>query len=122
MAARGENGQMYPWGNEPPTSNLANFNNNESGLMPVGDYSPAGDSPYGAADMAGNVWQWTSSLYKPYPFNATDGREDGTSRDSRVVRGGSYPNPPRYLRVTERLWYLPGDRYEAVGFRVAAQP
>ena len=122
MAARGGNGQMYPWGNEPPTSNLANFNNNESGLMPVGDYSPAGDSPYGAADMAGNVWQWTSSLYKPYPFNATDGREDGTSRDSRVVRGGSYPNPPRYLRVTERLWYLPGDRYEAVGFRVAAQP
>lgn len=121
-AARGPRALMYPWGNDPPTADLANFNNNEGSLMPVGDYSPGGDSPYGAAEMAGNVWQWTNSVYKPYPYDASDGREDETSRDSRVVRGGSYPNPPQYLRVTDRLWYLPADRYEAVGFRVAALP
>ena len=121
-AARGTKALLYPWGNDPPTADLANFNNNEGSQMPVGDYSPAGDSPYGASEMAGNVWQWTRSVYKPYPYDASDGREDETSRESRVVRGGSYPNPPQYLRVTDRLWYLPADRYEAVGFRVAVLP
>lgn len=74
-AARGTDGQKYPWGNEEPTSGLCNFNMNVGGTTPVGKYSPQGDSPYGCVDMAGNVWEWTESEY-----------EDGKKK----VYGGSY--------------------------------
>jgi len=62
-AARGTDGRAYPWGDETPTRELCNFNQNEQGTTPVGKYSPQGDSPYGCVDMAGNVWQWTASDY-----------------------------------------------------------
>jgi len=58
-ACRGTEGSIYPWGDGAPTENLANFFPNTGGTMPVGSYSPQGDSPYGVADMAGNVWEWT---------------------------------------------------------------
>src|SRR5262249_23647347 len=52
---------------------------------------PAGASWVGALDMSGNVWEWVSSLYKAYPYDATDGREDATNTiDTRVLRGGSF--------------------------------
>jgi formylglycine-generating enzyme required for sulfatase activity len=86
-AARGIDGQLYPWGNKEPTENLCNFNS--SGLQPVHRYSPQGDSPYGCAAMSGNAWEWTRSLYRPYPYNPMDGREDlGQLR--MVIRGGSF--------------------------------
>jgi len=75
-AARGTDGRIYPWGNEQPTAELCNFTNNVRGTTPVGRYSPRGDSPYGCADMAGNVWEWTQSLYKGYPYDPGDGREN----------------------------------------------
>ncbi len=86
-AARGMDGRFYPWGNQYPTENLCNFKS--KGLQSVGKYSPQGDSPYGCADMAGNVWEWTRSSYKPYPYNPADGRDD-LQGDALVVRGGSY--------------------------------
>ena len=52
--------------------------------------------------MAGNVWEWTSSLFKPYPYNPTDGREDESGSGSRVVRGGSYVNNGRHVRCAYR--------------------
>ena len=82
--------RVYPWGNQTPNKNLANFNNNIGKTTPVGKYSPAGDSPYGCVDMAGNVWEWMSSTYKKYPYDAMDGREDLTVADAEccvVVRG-----------------------------------
>ena len=116
-AARGTDGRKYPWGNEKPNKNLANFSDNVGKTTPVGKYSPAGDSPYGCVDMAGNVWEWTSSLYKNYPYDATDGREDLSNAGSRVLRGGSWLYLEVDARASNRLRYLPDLSNDYVGFR-----
>ena len=84
----------------------------------MGAYSRQGDSPYGCADMAGNVWEWTHSLYKPYPYKVNDGREDPKTDDSRVLRGGSFYGSRRYARCSFRDWYYPRDWRGSSGFRV----
>ena len=53
-------------------------------------------------DMAGNVWEWTSSLYKPYPYEPNDGREDPGARGARVNRGGSWYHTSKYVRTSHR--------------------
>jgi len=73
-AARGTDGRIYPWGN---TFDPWRCNTSESarrGTTPVGFFSPSGDSYLGAADMVGNVWEWTSSILMPYPYDLQDGR------------------------------------------------
>lgn len=119
-AARGTDGRIYPWGNEFDKDKC---NTAESGIentTPVGKYSPAGDSPYGCADMAGNVSEWTRSKPRNYPYNAEDGRENLESTDYRLVRGGSFYLPNE--RVSYREFDLPNSRRGILGFRVVVRP
>ena len=120
-ACRGTDARIYPWGSQPPPSpELLNFD--ESGLGSVTDVGsyPDGASPYGLLDMAGNVWEWTSSLYRDYPYKADDGREDPESRDARVLRGGSFWDVARDVRCAFRRWDDPDYRGDDYGFRVVS--
>jgi len=127
-AARGEFGFEWPWGNEFDENKCNSQEGGKGGTTPVGLYSPAGDSPYGCADMVGNVWEWMQSLWgtdfsKPsfrYPYVATDGRENaGAGSDVfRVVRGGSFLNNHRNARCAARNRNDPENRNHNQGFRV----
>jgi formylglycine-generating enzyme len=116
-AARGDDGRIYPWGNTPPTKKLCNFGNNVQDTTPVGQY-PAGASPCGALDMAGNVWEWTGSLYRPYPYQSEDGRNLPDVKGARVVRGGSWHDSLRLARCAFRLRSGPDYFSDIIGFRV----
>lgn len=120
-AARGRAGYEWPWGNTFDAT-LANTSESEiSQTTAVGQY-PLGASPCGALDMAGNVWEWCQSLYKPYPYQSNDGREDINSSGPRVVRGGSWYSLQWYARCAYRDWFYPGSFDYFVGFRVVLSP
>jgi formylglycine-generating enzyme required for sulfatase activity len=113
--------RRYPWGDEfdEERCNVDTHGALHLESSPVGRYSPAGDSPYGLADMAGNVWEWTSSFYQPYPYNANDGREEPGDAGIRVVRGGAYDQNPLSACCAWREAVQPGLRSVSIGFRVA---
>ncbi|MBI5354374.1 MAG: SUMF1/EgtB/PvdO family nonheme iron enzyme [Chloroflexi bacterium] len=119
-AARGIDGREYPWGNTFDKNNCNSRESEKSGTTPIGLYSPHGDSPYGCTDMLGNVWEWTHSANKAYPYNIKDGREDEKSSVARLVRGGSYYNKGEYLRCSYRHldWLSPFSMEYTQGFRV----
>jgi formylglycine-generating enzyme required for sulfatase activity len=110
--ARGTDGRIYPWGDR---WNAKLCNSKEGGpgdTTPVGAY-PDGTSPYGVLDMAGNVWEWTLSLWGKgfmsafgagfkYLYNPNDGREDLESKGPRVLRGGAFNNNQRNVRCACR--------------------
>jgi serine/threonine-protein kinase len=131
-AARGPDGWVYPWGDEPPTSELCNFDNTVGETTSVRAHSPAGDSPYGCADMAGNVWEWTRSLWgtdlmEPdyvYPYDPDDGRENLQAGDDvlRVLRGGDFSFLATGVRCAVRGRSIPFDRWRSIGFRVLVSP
>jgi formylglycine-generating enzyme required for sulfatase activity len=87
--------------------------NSGSETHPVGQKQPNG---LGLYDMYGNVWEWCQSKYKPYPYNATDGREDLQSNDVRVLRGGSWESPATSCRSAYRRRVMPDAR--SIGFRI----
>jgi formylglycine-generating enzyme required for sulfatase activity len=118
-AARGAEGQTWPWGNAWDGRKCNSRDGGPGHTTAVGQYSPAGDSPYGAADMAGNVWEWCSSLHIPYPYDPEDGRENLTVGGDRVVRGGAFSSEPHFVRCACRDGRHPQSRYPIVGFRVA---
>lgn len=117
-AARGTDGRKYPWGNTWEDSRARFSGNRRDQAAAVGSY-PTGVSPFGALDMAGNVWEWVGSLYKPYPYVATDGREDPAVPGRHVVRGGSWFLNPWDLRSSRREFGEPGYRSAYIGFRCA---
>lgn len=82
---------------------------------PVGRYKP---NPWGLFDMAGNVSEWTRTVYRPYPYDSADGRDAISSAGEKVVRGGSWHVPPKLASSGFRWKYAPWRRLFNVGFRV----
>ncbi len=119
-SARGADGRIYPWGNE---WHPANLNARETGIgqtSAVGMF-PNGRSLAGVFDLSGNVLEWLSSKHRPYPFNATDGRENMEGETGRVLRGGSWNNFADYARAADRNNGDPGYRNYSFGFRVVVR-
>jgi formylglycine-generating enzyme required for sulfatase activity len=117
-AARGTDGRMYPWGDRFDVGRCNTRRAGKRGTTPIGGY-PGGASPCGAQDMAGNVWEWTSSVVKPYPYNATDGRERANPTEHRVLRGGSCVHYARFARAAYRNETKPDFPFGDAGFRLA---
>ena len=120
MAAAGPDGRPFPWGVAQPDDSLAWFGHpaDDVGTRGVGE-RPAGASPYGVLALAGDVWEWTSSLYRAYPYRPDDGREDPAAPGQRVLRGGSFRSPDAiYLRCAFRSRSYPTRRRDHIGFRV----
>ncbi len=112
-AARGTDGRRFPWGDTPIDCNLANFwNGNVNGCVglqvDVGSY-PAGASPYGVLDMAGNVWEWADDWFD-------------ANQNTRVLRGGSYLDKGDWATTFHRHRGAPANQYAHTGFRCAATP
>jgi len=125
FAARGRDGRQYPWGNQWDARRCRNSVGGAhwgSAGRPavVGSY-PSGVSPFGCLDMAGNVWEWCSSRYVPYPYNAADVREAAGGSHPRVYRGGSWGDDhPIDFRSGHRRFYMTLDVARSyVGFRCA---
>jgi iron(II)-dependent oxidoreductase len=118
-AGRGPDGLAYPWGNELIDDNLVFERNSGNQTAPVGSI-PAGASWVGALDMAGNVWEWVSSHYQPYPYDAADGREDQSDATAeRVFRGGTGSYIDFAASMMTRFRAAPDSRDWFIGFRCA---
>ena len=143
-AARGADGRRFPWGNDPPTRERAVYGlrMNVGQPEPVGSH-PSGASPFGALDMAGNVWEWTESVYDPYAYRYPDtvptcetalaayadlrhlnrwaftGAMGIPDACQRVLRGGAWNYWPSGLRASNRVHHEPDGRYPVSGFRCA---
>lgn len=141
-AARGENGRIYPWGDEVGSSGEMNvadskrcnmdsdtcswanmsIDDGEYGASAVGSY-PDGRSPYGVLDMAGNVWEWVADTYNMYFYANSEATQDNpfnSGSQPHVLRGGSYYSAYTEARTSNRYGEFPQDVIDApVGFRCA---
>lgn len=147
-AARGTDGRFYPWGDQWEPSRSNNSEQNLGRTTPVKMFSPKGDSCFGVSDMAGNVQQWCSSLFGPYPYDPQDGREalvyakdpdnwipkmfeTGCTSNPQaveafigksVLRGGSWREDRNTCRCAYRSWAAPMHRSDDTGFRCCYEP
>ena len=147
-AARGTDGRRYPWGDAWEVGRCNSREEKIAKTTPVSQYSPQGDSPYGASDMGGNVQEWCLSLFGKYPYDPTDGREvlvDKTdveslmpglhetgcvanplqieaAQDKSVLRGGSWRETQIESRCAYRSWAAPMHRSNDTGFRCSYEP
>jgi toxoflavin biosynthesis protein ToxD len=121
-AASGGDGRAYPWGEEPREDMANTVEHGPLATTPVGMY-PAGRSPFGAYDMAGNVEEYVADDYRPYPGGryVDDDLHDGTGVAYRVARGGSFTRYADLARCRRRHGWYRRDLY-AMGFRLAETP
>jgi formylglycine-generating enzyme required for sulfatase activity len=147
-AARGPEIRIFPWGDKW-SKGLGNTSEEKlNGTTPVDQFSPQGDSPYGIADLGGNIQEWSSSLFGPYPYDPTDGREAHVydlhkedilpqwletgctsvpnsveaSLGKSVLRGGSWRETKFRSRCSYRSWAAPLHRSDDTGFRCCYEP
>jgi len=118
-AARGVDGRLYPWGDQSPNESKANYNDFYNDVTAVGSF-PAGKSPFGALDMAGNVNEWVSDWYDEgyyliSPYNTPAGPEGSLQK---VIRGGDFLGQSAAIRTTNRYWAY-AYRNDFDGFRCA---
>jgi formylglycine-generating enzyme required for sulfatase activity/serine/threonine protein kinase len=141
--ARGGDDRVHAWGNEPPSARRLNVcgseclaayqrnaiqvhgrsmhdgNDGWETTAPVGSY-PEGASPFGALDMAGNVWEWTADWYGAYAKRAETDPRGPAAGTSRVSRGGGWATiDPNKARTADRAWLTPTTRDVDLGFRCA---
>lgn len=120
-AARGTDGRDYPWGNEFDATRANTGETGTGGLTPVGRFE-TGRSPYGVYDMAGNVWEFTSDWYKPYP--GSDSMSETFGEKFKVIRGNSWGGMghysiPYFYRTAFRFYTDPKGTFPDTGFRCA---
>jgi len=119
-AARGTDDRVYPWGNNAPNDNLLNYNSNVGDTTEVGKYL-SGKSPYGAYDMAGNVWEWVNDYYQSDYYallgDSASNPVGPESGDKRVLRGGSWYGYSDYVRSADRVRLDPTSADVNLGFR-----
>lgn len=131
-AARGTEGRLWPWGDTPPTCQVANVAQPSSapdtvircfntGTIPVGSY-PDSLSPLGVADMAGNVWEWTRDWYRVQPPQATNDLVGPSTGEAKSVRGGGWGATVDYARSAYRNAGVPDNRNVNLGFRCVRSP
>jgi formylglycine-generating enzyme required for sulfatase activity len=147
-AARGPDGQIYPWGDQWDIDRCNTRESKRKGTTPVGYFSPAEDSPYGLTDLGGNVQEWLSNLFGKYPYDPEDGREllvnnldhdqllprlwdTGctsvpssleASKDKSVIRGSSWRETKYQSRCAYRSWAAPLHRSDDTSFRCCYEP
>ena len=110
--------RVYPWGDTFEPSRCNTFESHVRATTPVGVF-PSGYSPEGIADLSGNVWEWTGSVYRPYPYKLAEDRENFDVADERrVARGGSWYYYQDFARAAFRYYYHPAVRYYDFGFRL----
>jgi formylglycine-generating enzyme required for sulfatase activity len=114
-AARGSDGRIFPWGNQP-RRDRANYQS--ATTTPVGAFA-CPECAYPLSDMSGNVWEWTRSPYQPYPYDDSDDRANLEADALWVMRGGHFGDADRYMRAAVRGGADPGVRRGFIGFRVA---
>jgi formylglycine-generating enzyme required for sulfatase activity len=133
-AARGTDSRLYPWGNEPATCEYAMMNDgsgyacgerSDTAAAHVGS-RPKGASPYGALDMAGNVWEWVNDWYDPnyYSISPYSNPTGPASGYGPVQRGGYWENKANLVRVTYRVPHSnnPTGGASSIGFRCSSSP
>jgi formylglycine-generating enzyme required for sulfatase activity len=117
-AARGPDGQRFPWGDDMARIKFTNANNGVGNTTAAGTF-PYGESYYGAMDMGGNVREWVSDWYDPLYYSHTpdinpQGPETG---EKKVLKGASYKDPWLYCRSASRLSHEPQSPGAVRGFR-----
>ncbi len=125
-AARGTDGRVYPWGDEPDPER-ANYDDTGVGATSAVGCFPGGASPYGALDMSGNVWEWCRTKwqesYQDYGGDDLMGPANDLEGDAlRVLRGGAFGNSQWNVRCACRIWFFPFDWNWDFGFRLCVAP